>query len=333
MSRCFLFFLFFILSACSGPPEPVRDPSHPDLRLERVAIRSWSADKLRVVMTATRLDLFREVGTPGDVVATDAGLLIVADGSRLTAPLVTGNIFSGQFEGKGGVRMAGPGSLAAGTPAVAFDRAAGLASSDAGVVLTRPQGGVVRITGDALRASLSEPRAHPPRITIEGANLRFEPGPGAKPYLLSAARKLDVALRAGPDDQAAFLFHAEGARLNLQGLAGRIADQGEGTIDWTLVFTRAGALHGRDWPHALKSWADAGGVLHVDDASLQVGQAVLKTTGGSLSLQADGRLKGSLPASLKAVGGSGQTIKGDVSLSNGEAMQGPLRIGPAPKLF
>ncbi len=116
----------------------MRDPSHPDLRLEGVAIRSWSSDKLRVVMTATRLDLFREVGTPGEVVATDAGVLIVADGSRLSAPMVTGNIFSGQFEGKGGVRMVGPDSLAAATPTVAFDRALGLAASDAGVVLTRP---------------------------------------------------------------------------------------------------------------------------------------------------------------------------------------------------
>ncbi len=208
-----------------------------------------------------------------------------------------------------------------------------VAVASEGVVLTRPEGGVVRITGKALRASLSQPTAHPPRLTIEGVDLRFDPAPGAKPYLLSAARKLDVALRAGPNDQAAFLFHAEGARLNLQGLAGRIADQGEGTIDWTLVFTRAGALHGRDWNRAVKTWADAGGVLQVDSASLQVGQTVLKTTGGSLSLQSDGRLKGSLPASLKAVDGSGQMIKGDLNLSNGEAMLGPLHIGPAPKLF
>ncbi|MDQ0465902.1 hypothetical protein QO010_003694 [Caulobacter ginsengisoli] len=209
-----------------------------------------------------------------------------------------------------------------------------VAVASQGVVLTRPQGGVVRITGDALRASLSEPNGHPPRITIEGANLRFDPAPGAKPYLLSAARKLDVALRAGPSDQAAFLFHAEGARLNLQGLAGRVADQGEGTIDWTLVFSKASALHGRDWTGAVRSWARAGGALQVDSASLQVGQALLKTTGGSLSVQSDGRLKGSLPASLKAVDGSPGQINGTLTLSNGEAiLNGFLHIGPAPKLF
>jgi hypothetical protein len=202
-----------------------------------------------------------------------------------------------------------------------------------GVILTRPEGGMVRVTGKALRASLSELTARPPRLTIEGADLRFDPEPGAKPYLLSSARKLDLALRAGPDDQAAFLFHAEGARLNLQGLAGRVADQGEGTIDWTLVFSKASAIHGRDWPQAVKSWAAAGGAMNVDAASLQVGQAVLKANGGSLSLGADGRLKGSIPASLKAVDGSGQMINGTLTLSKGEAMLGPLLIGPAPKLF
>ena len=88
--------------------------------------------------TAGRLDFFREVGTPGDVIAWDAGVLLVGDGTEVHAPLVTGNLFSGQFEGKGGVQLSGPGGLRGQTPVMAFDRTAGLASSDAGVVLTQP---------------------------------------------------------------------------------------------------------------------------------------------------------------------------------------------------
>lgn len=133
--------LVLALCSCSRPAQPVRDPSHPDLRLEQVAIRSWSNDTLRVVTTASRLDVFREVGTPGDVVVHDAGVLIVRDGTQLGAPLVTGNLFSGQFVGTGGVTMRGPNELRASSPLVAFDRAqgvAGLASSDAGLQLTRP---------------------------------------------------------------------------------------------------------------------------------------------------------------------------------------------------
>ena len=130
-----------VLCCCSRPPQPMRDPSFPDLRLERVAIRSWSGDQLRVLTTATRLDVFREIGTPGDVVAYDAGVLLIADGTQLSAPLVTGNLFAGQFVGQGGVHLAGPQALSADTSTVAFDRALGAggqATSDAGLVLSRP---------------------------------------------------------------------------------------------------------------------------------------------------------------------------------------------------
>lgn len=134
--------LLLALGGCTRPPpQPVRDPSHPDLQLEQVAIRSWSADQLKVVTTADKLDVFREVGTPGDVIAYDAGVLLVAEGTQLHAPRVTGNLFAGQFEGKGGVTIEGQNGMRAATATVAFDRAlggAGQASSDAGLVLTQP---------------------------------------------------------------------------------------------------------------------------------------------------------------------------------------------------
>ncbi len=159
-----------LMCSCSRPPQPVRDPSHPDLRLERVAIRSWSADSLRVVTTASRLDVFREVGTPGDVVVYDAGVLLIADGTRLTAPLVTGNFFSGQFEGRGGVTLAGPHELRAATPTVAFVSArgtAGQASSDAGIVLTRPG---LQLEATGFTFDLAEEHA-----TFEQAKTKFNP--------------------------------------------------------------------------------------------------------------------------------------------------------------
>ena len=132
-----------------------------------MAIRSWSGDTLRVITTATRLDVFREVGTPGDVKAYDAGVFLVADGTRLSAPEVTGNLFSGQFEGRGGVRLVGPNSLIAATPTVAFDRTAGLVSSDAGVVLTRPG---MRLEATAFSFEVAEEHA-----TFEQARTNFTP--------------------------------------------------------------------------------------------------------------------------------------------------------------
>ena len=47
-------FLILALCSCSRPPQPVRDPSHPDLRLEQVAIRSWSGDTLTPTGTPAR---------------------------------------------------------------------------------------------------------------------------------------------------------------------------------------------------------------------------------------------------------------------------------------
>lgn len=165
---CFLIML--AVCSCSRPVQPVRDPSHPDLRLEQVAIRSWSNDTLRVITTANQLDVFREVGTPGDVVVHDAGVLIVRDGTQLSAPLVTGNLFSGQFEGKGGVKMVGPNELRASSPSVAFDRAqgvAGIASSDAGVQLTRPG---LKLEANAFTFDVADEHA-----SFERARTEFKP--------------------------------------------------------------------------------------------------------------------------------------------------------------
>lgn len=159
-----------LLLACERPAQPVRDGNHPDLRLEGVAVRSWSGDQLRVVTTATRLDVTRELGTPGDITAWDAGVLLVSDGTRLHAPLVTGNLFAGQFVGQGGVTMTGRGGLEAATPTVAFDRAlgtGGLASSDAGVVLSQPG---LRLEAAAFSYDLGDEHA-----TFEQAKTRFEP--------------------------------------------------------------------------------------------------------------------------------------------------------------
>lgn len=130
-----------VLAACSRPAPPPRDPSQADLQLRRVSVRSYSGGELRVVTTADVLDVFREAGTPGDLVAHDAGVLVVRDGTRITAPLVTGNFVAGRLEAEGGVRLTGRDGVVARSPRVTFDRsegAGGVASSDAGVWVERP---------------------------------------------------------------------------------------------------------------------------------------------------------------------------------------------------
>lgn len=144
---------------CAPSPSPKTAQALPDLRLEQVAARSWSNDKLALISTASRLEVFREVGTPGDFVAYDVALTFPSHGTRLSAPLVTGNLLSGQFTGQGGVRLEGPDSLRGAAPTVSFDRARGSggeAWSDAGVVLTRPR---LRLEATAFAFDVAEERA------------------------------------------------------------------------------------------------------------------------------------------------------------------------------
>lgn len=160
----------FLLLACERPAPRVEAPAEPDMRLQQVEIRSWSGDSLRAVTTASRLDVFRGFGTPGNVVATDAGVLLVTDGTKITAPLVTGNLFAGQFVGQGGVTMVTPKGARAQTPVVAFDRAAGaggIASSDAGVTLVQPG---VRLEAEGFTYDVADEHA-----TFERAKTDFTP--------------------------------------------------------------------------------------------------------------------------------------------------------------
>lgn len=158
--------------ACERPaPPPPRDPSQADLALTGVTIRSYTRGELQVVTTAQKLDAFREVGTPGDLVALDAGVLLVRDGTRLTAPVVRGNFLNGQLEGSGGVTMVGPKGLQGATERVAFDRTqgtAGVASSDAGVSLTQP--------GSELRATGFSVDLADEHVTFDQPTTRFQPG-------------------------------------------------------------------------------------------------------------------------------------------------------------
>lgn len=127
-----------LLLACARPEQAQRDPSGPDLVLERVTVRSWAGTELRVVTTADSLELAREGGDPGALTALDAGVTVLRDGTHVTAPVVRGNFLSGELEGEGGVRLRGPNELEAESPRVAYSRSRGVASSDAGVVVQQP---------------------------------------------------------------------------------------------------------------------------------------------------------------------------------------------------
>jgi hypothetical protein len=157
-----------MLTSCSKGPVPIRNPYAPDLELSSVLVRSYSNGQLKAVTRADRLEVFRESGTPGELVAHDAGVDLASDGTHLTAPLVRGNFMQGQLLGEGGVAMRTPQGLEGRTPRVWFDRNAGeggQASSDAGVWLSQPQ---FELTADGFVMDLSSQHA-----TFDGVIIHF----------------------------------------------------------------------------------------------------------------------------------------------------------------
>jgi hypothetical protein len=65
-------------------------------------------------------------------------------------------------------------------------------------------------------------------------------------------------------------------------------------MSWDLVLSKMSAFKGSNWPNAVRSWRDGGGVLSVRGAELRGGDALLNGQGGPLRVGLDGRLSGTL---------------------------------------
>jgi hypothetical protein len=202
-----------------------------------------------------------------------------------------------------------------------------------GLTFTRPDGGAVIVSGKAMRASISEIGARPPRIALEGYDLTFSPEAGADPYFLSAVRQANVRIMPGPNDLGGVLLHLGGTKMALQGLAARATEGRDVDMDLDLTLTKMSAFQGQDWAAAARGWSRGGGQVLVRKAQVTGGAAVLSAKGGTLHVAADGRLEGDLDATLGDITGSGQTLQGQVNLANGQASIGPLPIGPSPRIY
>ncbi len=230
-----------------------------------------------------------------------------------------------------------------------------------GVVLTRPLSGALAITGPALRASYARSPGGAPRIAVEGLNLNFTPGPGAKPFVLSSAKRLDFHSRPVGDDQVEFLLRIDGATAPADAVLGRIAQAKPMDIAWEGKVSNASALHGRDWPAAAQAWAGAGGGIDVEHGLLSAGATVLNLRPGRLTAGLDGRLRGTVGldlrqapdiihiladakaidpsaadsattvAKVRAAGGA--VTQADLSFIAGVTTFGPVAIGPAPRVY
>ncbi len=234
-----------------------------------------------------------------------------------------------------------------------------------GLTFIRPRGGPVRVTGKLIRASLSRPASTPPNLSFEGVGLAFQPAAGAQPFGLQAAERVEIHLRQAPKevgDEAGFWFSLKNGKAQLSGLLGRIAGEKPISIEWDGRLSRISAMRGRDWPDAVRNWVRAGGQMNVKRAGLTAGDAVIGATSGTLSVGADGRLRGVLPVTLRqapralsAMGAAGtipkpqadaaaavtaarQADSGDLATATlnfeaGQTTLGPVALAPAPKIY
>jgi len=237
-----------------------------------------------------------------------------------------------------------------------------LVASD-GAVITRPVSGGLRVAGKALRASLVATDAPLPRIAVEGVQLIFTPEPGARPFALSKAEKLEFHLVPGGKDEAALLFRIDGGKAATGGLTARLAGEKPVSVLWDSLISQRDALTGPDWPQAVRHWTGAGGTMTLRKGGLTLGDTSLGMGSGSLTVGVDGRLRGSLDAQLtKGSGGllamgetgliepnsaqiaaavvqarelmnDGKSAQATISFEAGRTTLGPVAIGPAPKVY
>lgn len=230
-----------------------------------------------------------------------------------------------------------------------------------GLTFVRPVGGPVTVKGDTIRASFADFDKTPPSFSFEAVKPTFQPAPGAQPFSLAAADRVEFHLRAGPDDEGGVFAKVENGKARLSGLFARIAGDKPVSMQWNSTLSKMSAFHGRDWPEMVRAWSDAGGQITVRQAGVTAGDALIGANGGTLSVGRDGRLTGALEVTLrqapKALGVMGETgvlpreraeaaavvaearegadkaAQATLAFQAGQTTLGPVAIAPAPLIY
>lgn len=229
-----------------------------------------------------------------------------------------------------------------------------------GLTVVRPQGGGLTVAGEALRASIAGTGAKPWRLVLAGTKLVFTPQPGARPFSLASAERLEFYLRPAPNSaDGMVLLRLEGGKAAAGTLLHRIAADAAVTANLQAQLTKPEAFDGKDWGEAVRAWAKAGGVAQGVEGVFSGGTTSIKTKGGTLGVGADGRLVGAVPlemrqgaaaltalaegevldpgvassaAAVAAARAQGEAATINLVFQAGAATLGPVRIGPSPRV-
>lgn len=216
--------------------------------------------------------------------------------------------------------------------ALLFDLGHWVVVNGGGLTITRPEGGDVAVAGDAIRASLAGFDALTPRIAMEGVNLKSRPAAGARPFSLAEAARLEIYTRPSTDGTAAeALLRFDGVGLTPGTILTVLARSHRLSGAFALRLTRFSAWRGTDWTSSGRAWAKAGGQVEFDPTAAPSADLAIVCDRGALTFGEDGRPSGELP--LPYVFPKAARTSAPLSFDDGVTHLGPIRLGPAPRLF
>jgi len=195
-----------------------------------------------------------------------------------------------------------------------------------GVTLAAPGGGRLTLGGASLHGGIDHMEARPPRASFEADQARLSTGSGGAPFGLARAAKIGLYLRPGPGGEGALLLDVTGGGAAPGGWLARLAGGAPLSLRLEGVISHAPALAGLGPAAALRAWSAAGGAFEIRKLAISAGPGGVAAEGGALSADADGRLQGSVPVSF---GGRSTNLR----FGAGGVYLGPIRVGPAAKLF
>ena len=245
--------------------------------------------------------------------------------------------------------------------AYALDR--WVAIAPAGLELGRGAKGWTAVTGERLRASVSQLDSRPPRIVLEFDQPRFAAVQGAQPFPVASADRLVINLipRGGDAGQAGLLFSLTNATGRPGGTLERMAERRPFNLSAVAEVDQAALLQGRTWGEALSACGTNGGSLAGVRLEATAGDDHVRGESERLATDASGRLVGSLaldmrggtaplsgladapgvdPRAAAAVRLGAQLtsgLRGNTELTlrfaEGRTHVGPVTLGPAPKVY
>ena len=236
-----------------------------------------------------------------------------------------------------------------------------------GLTLTRAGKGQIDIGGDGARLSVSHLRDRFPDLRAELIRPSFTPKPGAEPFPIASAERVQFEMRphltngAATTDELDVLFRLLEARGRADGPVEAASRSGHMSIELETTIEQASRLRGVDSAGVFANWTRAAGRFTAVRGRLQAGRSSARISSDALSARADGRLEGRLALTAERPGEAMAGLAGSRSgavnrvaaagaaaaasaqgarpmdlvlrFDNGRTWLGPFALAPAPKLF